>query len=212
MRKRRMRFLDDVISASNGKPLSIADLGGTLSFWEMNLEHLAEEGRIGKIDVFNLESSSGRVLRIGDVEIREFNADVTDLLEIGKTEYDIAFSNSVIEHVGNLHSQSLFAKEIRRISRRYIMQTPNRRFPIEPHFYVPFFPYIPLGIRSWLHQRFKLGWLMAESDPLQARIDCDQIRLLTRRELELLFDDAQIHVEWICGFAKSYILVGETTA
>jgi hypothetical protein len=209
MRKKRMRFMDDAIARSSGSNLAVADLGGTRSFWEMNLCHLEDASRIGRIDVFNLEEPKEEITLVDGVEIREMKADVTLLSQVVDSGYDIAFSNSVIEHVGNLYAQDRFAGEIRRIARRYVVQTPNRHFPLEPHFYVPFFPYLPLGVRSWLHQRFRLGWLMQEPDPLRARIDCDQVRLLNRRELALLFPKAGIHAEWLCGMVKSYILTGE---
>jgi hypothetical protein len=208
LRKRRMQYLDAAIAASPGERLSIADLGGTVSFWEMNLGHLADAGRIERIDLFNLDNGSEEIIRIGKVELRQFTADVTNLTKVANAEYDIAFSNSVIEHVGNLLRQQHFAEEIRRISVRYVMQTPNRCFPLEPHFYVPFFPYLPLGFRSWLHQHFKLGWLAKEPDPLLARIDCDQVRLLIRKELKLLFPEAAIHSERLFGMVKSYVLTG----
>lgn len=42
--------------------------------------------------------------------------------------FDIVFSNSVIEHLGTFENQLLFAKECRRVGRRYYVQTPNRWF------------------------------------------------------------------------------------
>src|SRR5438445_13817496 len=47
--------------------------------------------------------------------------------------FDIVFSNSVIEHVGDTESHRRFAEEIARVGRAYWVETPNRWFPIEPH-------------------------------------------------------------------------------
>ena len=208
MRRKRMRYLDAAIASFPEGSLSIADLGGTASFWQMNLQHLSNAGRIAKIDVYNLEPVTEEVAEVEHVRIMQFEADVTSLAQVADKTYDIVFSNSVVEHVGNLLAQRKFANEVMRVGQRYVVQTPNRSFPIEPHFYVPFFPFIPLGMRAWMHQKCKLGWLDAEPDPLQARIDCDQTRLLTRRELRLLFPGAQLHREWLCGMVKSFILAG----
>ena len=208
MRRKRMRYLDAAIASFPEGPISIADLGGTASFWQMNLQHLSHSSRIAKIDIFNLEPVMEEVADVGNVQIAQFEADVTSLPQVAEKTYDIVFSNSVVEHVGNLLAQRKFANEVVRVGKCYVVQTPNRSFPIEPHFYVPFFPYMPLGTRAWLHQKCKLGWLDAEPDPLQARIDCDQTRLLTRGELALLFPGAQIHREWLCGMVKSFILTG----
>jgi 2-polyprenyl-3-methyl-5-hydroxy-6-metoxy-1,4-benzoquinol methylase len=57
--------------------------------------------------------------------------------------FDIVFSNSVIEHVGDAESQQQFAHEIARVGRAYWVQTPNRRFPVEPHLLTPFLHFLP---------------------------------------------------------------------
>ena len=54
--------------------------------------------------------------------------------------FEIVFSNSVIEHVGTPDQQRRFAHEIQRVGRRYWVQTPNRRFPVEPHLLTPLRP------------------------------------------------------------------------
>jgi hypothetical protein len=58
--------------------------------------------------------------------------------------FDIAFSNAVLEHVGGLERQRAFANEIRRVGQRYFVQVPNKHFPIEPHFLIPFLQYLPV--------------------------------------------------------------------
>lgn len=211
LRQRRMRFLDAALSGGGTERLSIIDLGGTASFWEMNLRHLKGE-EIARIDIFNIDLEKETSCIVDGVEVCERVGDVTNLSDVPTMKYDVAFSNSVIEHVGNLGSQQRFACEIRRVAKRFVVQTPNRSFPLEPHFYVPFFQHLPLGFRSWLHQRIKLGWLEAEVDPLTARIDCDQIRLLSRRELTLLFPEAEMHFEWLGGLVKSFIMTGKGNA
>ena len=123
---------------------------------------------------------------------------------------DAIFSNSVLEHVRGYERQQKMVTEIQRVSRKVFIQVPAKSFPLEPHFYVPFFPFIPLGIQTWLHRRFQLGWFAPEPDELKARIDCDQIRLLTRKELKLLFPTAGIHAERLGGLVKSFIVSGET--
>ena len=208
-RMRRMSFLDERIPDDGRRDVTLVDLGGTLSFWEMNLAHLESADRLARIDVYNLDVESARSHTVGSVEVREIPGNVTQLSDVADNQYDVAFSNSVMEHVGNLDQQNRFAQEIQRVAPSFVLQTPNRYFPMEPHFYVPLFPFIPLGVRAWLHRRFQLGWFAPEPDELKARIDCDQIRLLTRKELTLLFPRAGIHAEWLGGMVKSFILIGE---
>lgn len=208
LRARRMSCLDDALEACGRDGLVLADLGGTRSFWEMNLPHLRRRDLVSRIDIFNLEADSENATAICGVPVHSRCGDVTALTDVADHTYDIAFSNSVIEHVGNLAMQKRFADEIRRIARRFVLQTPARYFPLEPHFYVPFFAQLPLGIRTAMHRRWKLGWFPPEPDPLQARIDCDSIRLLSRHELQLLFPECPMAVERLAGPVKSFIICG----
>lgn len=48
-------------------------------------------------------------------------------------EFDWAFSNAVIEHVGNRDDQILFLNEMMRVSNRVFFTTPNKFFPVESH-------------------------------------------------------------------------------
>lgn len=73
-------------------------------------------------------------------------------------EFDVVFSNSVIEHLGEYPQQRRMADEVRRAGKRYFLQTPNRYFPLEPHFFFPFFQFLPVSVRVWLLSRFHLGW------------------------------------------------------
>lgn len=208
LRLRRMQYLDEAIQRLDRDNLALIDLGGTASFWEMNLQHLQRARMLSRIDIYNLEVDTERRERIGHVEVALRPGNATQLTAVRDRQYDVAFSNSVIEHVGNLREQKCLAQEIQRVAAEYVLQTPNRFFPLEPHFYVPFFPFIPLSIRTWMHRRFTLGWFPPEADELQARIDCDEIRLLTRRELHLLFPEAEVHAERLAGMVKSFIITG----
>jgi len=47
-------------------------------------------------------------------------------LDFPDRSFDIAFSNSVIEHVGSLDAQRAFANQLRRVDRQLWVQTPAR--------------------------------------------------------------------------------------
>ena len=68
--------------------------------------------------------------------------------------FDIAFSNSVIEHLGEYESQRRFAEEIRRVGRKVWVQTPARWFLVEPHFLTVGIHWLPRSV-----QRRTLRWL-----------------------------------------------------
>ena len=67
-------------------------------------------------------------------------------LPFGDAEFDIGFSNAVIEHVGARDEQRRFVAEILRTCRRVFVCTPNRGFPIDPHTLLPFVHWLP---RRW---------------------------------------------------------------
>ena len=66
-----------------------------------------------------------------------------EALPFKNKQFDISFSNAVIEHVGNTDSQQRFISELRRVSRAFFITTPNRWFPIEMHTMLPFIHYLP---------------------------------------------------------------------
>ena len=60
-------------------------------------------------------------------------------------EFPLAFSSSVIEHIPKA-LQAKFASEVARVADRYYVQTPNRYFPIEPHYQLPLFHFLPVRL------------------------------------------------------------------
>ena len=63
-------------------------------------------------------------------------------------EFDVAFSNAVVEHVGDRRAQREFVHKAVRVAPRIFVSTPNRWFPIEPHTLVPFAHWLPRGPRE----------------------------------------------------------------
>jgi hypothetical protein len=125
--------------------------------------------------------------------------------QFGQSEFDVVFSNSVIEHVGTYPDQMRMADEVRRVGKRYFIQTPNRFFPIEPHFLLPFFQFLPLELRAQLLSRFDLGWMQKTPDLEAARETVDSIRLLSRADLQTLFPEASLYAERFLGLTKSFV-------
>ena len=122
-------------------------------------------------------------------------------MPFGDGEFDVVFSNSVIEHVPK-RLQGRFADEVRRVGSRYYVQTPYRYFPIEPHYQLPLFQFLPKRVQRALNGRFTLGW--------QERGQWEEITLLSVKELKRLFPDAEIHRERVFGLTKSLMAVRRT--
>jgi SAM-dependent methyltransferase len=58
-------------------------------------------------------------------------------------EFDIVFSNAVIEHVGGRDRQRRLVSEALRVGRRVVLTTPNRLFPLEVHTRLPLVHWLP---------------------------------------------------------------------
>ena len=76
---------------------------------------------------------------------------------------------------------------------------------LEPYYLAPFIHWAPKPLQRKLLRRFPLwGWLTSPS-PDKCREIVDEIRLLTRREMETLFPEAPIHRESFLGMTKSLL-------
>jgi Methyltransferase domain len=123
--------------------------------------------------------------------------------------FDIAFSNSVIEHVGDAQRQRVFAAEIARVGRRYWVQTPNRRFPVEPHLLTPFLHWLPRTAQRWIAPRLTVWQLVvrpsADRREFYIRHYLEDIRLLGPEDVRRLFPGARVIHERVAGVSKSLI-------
>lgn len=121
--------------------------------------------------------------------------------------FDLAFSNSAIEHVGSLEAQQCFANEMLRVGRRIYCQTPNKWFPVEPHFLGLCVHWLPKKWFGHFVDRYLTlhGWRYRPTP--EASIDfINSIRLLTRDELSDLFPGCEIRTERFLGLAKSFVV------
>ena len=138
--------------------------------------------------------------------IQSLAGDARDLSRFPDGAFDVVFSNSVIEHVGDPADQEAMAEEIRRVGKRYFVQTPARSFPIEPHFLFPFFAVLPDPIRLFLIRRFNLGWYKKIPDREQAKSFLKGFQLLNSPQFTSLFPGGTLFKERMCGLTKSYII------
>jgi len=72
-------------------------------------------------------------------------------LPFGDGEFDLGFSNAVLEHVGAREDQRAFVHELCRVARRVFLATPNRAFPLEVHTLLPVVHWLPKSPRERLY-------------------------------------------------------------
>lgn len=188
-RQRRQQWILSEFYGCN----SVIDLGGTVESWPSRY--------FPNMTLVNV-ATSDHSLPEGACFIQ---ADACHV-PVGRT-FDLAYSNSAIEHVGTWERQREFANEMLRLGRRVYCQTPNRWFPIEPHYLTAFVHWLP---RSWFghiaHRWLTLQGLTgrpSRRESLRIR-EREAVRLLSKRELQALFPGCQIKIERFLGWPKSY--------
>lgn len=181
-------------------PLRILDVGGTNTFWQ-NRGWAERPG----IEIFSLNLFAQKKQH---TNIEPLTGDATNLSQFDDGSFDVAFSNSVIEHLFTSHKQSQMASEIQRVGKSFWVQTPNYWFPFEPHFHVPAWQWLPLEARVALIRRWRCGWRGPCPDSAHARELVEELRLLSRRELRGMFPGAVLVPERFAGLVKSWTVVG----
>ncbi len=196
-RKKRLDFFEKFTDKLS-KPLMILDVGGSDYHWRNSV----------------FANDKNYYITIVDTELQNLNGfrnvcfikrDAENLGFFDNKEYDIVYSNSLLEHINTFERQMMVAEEIRRIGKHYFVQTPNYYFPLEPHFLFPFFQFIPVQLKTKLIMKYNLGWFEKESDEFRAKEIVSSIRLLKKDELKKLFPDANLYTEKYMLLSKSFI-------
>jgi hypothetical protein len=200
-RRKRFELFVQLVSPKSDQRL--LDVGGSPAFWT---EHPV---MFGQVDVLNIHPFVWE--EQPEYHIQTCVGDGCSL-QFADKNYDLVFSNSVIEHVGSWERQQAFAKEMRRVGKSVWVQTPAFECPIEPHYLAPFVHWLPKSIRGtiirWLTPR---GWL-GKLSPKEVAEMVETTRLLTKREMRILFPDCEIYTERLLGvIPKSYIALRKST-
>jgi hypothetical protein len=177
--------------------MRVIDLGGRADMW------LRAPVRPAHVHLVNLEKQPGELPDWITAEVRDI---IRDGPEATRDRYDLAFSNSVIEHLGGFAHREAFAGAVRELAPLHWVQTPYRYFPVEPHFLFPGFQFLPLTVRAAVLRR----WPLVHSRPdtrERALAIALSVELLSRTELQVLFPESKIIKERIAGLPKSLIAV-----
>ena len=189
-RRKRFDFFKSLFT-SLPRPLHILDVGGTQVFWEI----------MGFIpDAIHLTILNTEPVEATFPTVTTIVGDARDMREFNDKQFEVVVSNAVIEHVGSFKQQRQMAEEVQRVGKRYIVQTPNRYFPIEPHVLIPFFQFFPLQLKVFTATHTpNWGWKAAHIDELST------IRLMSEKELRNVFPGARVFKENFLGLTKSFI-------
>ena len=204
---RRARFvwveklLDQILAQKDH--VTILDIGGRRDYWKLLDAQYHDKITI---TILNTQEDVGKESAedIG-IKIDTVVGDGTNMPEYGDGSFDLTHSNSVIEHVGLYRDMGGLARETARVGRAYYLQTPNFWFPLEPHYGVPFFHWLPEPTRIWCHSTLNVGFAQKCSfDEAQVRID--HTRIVSRRLLRHLLPDGTHESEKFFGLSKSLVV------
>lgn len=130
--RKHVFFLQKIQPQNNETILDVGVNAQEYSDTDNYLEHFYPHPE--KITAVSLEDTTS--LQQKYPAITFVKADGTKL-PFENNQFDIVYSNAVIEHVGNTSEQKQFLQELIRVGKRGYLTTPNRYFPIEVHTRVP---------------------------------------------------------------------------
>ena len=139
--------------------------------------------------------------RYPEVTVISYNGDT---FPFENKSFDVCWSNAVIEHVGNRDRQLSLLTEIKRVSKRGFITTPNKYFPIELHTRTPLLHYFPNKLFDKYLSMTGKTWATG-----------DYMRLLSISDMKGLLRDAdiseyKIFKNKLMGFTLDFVVVFQT--
>lgn len=175
--------------------LTVLDVGGRPMIWDLIYTEFGIKPN--RLVLYNNESE------VADFD--EYECEIGDgtNMDYPSKYFDLVFSNSVIEHVGDMEKRRRFASECERVGRNIYIQTPNRWFPIEPHIVTLFIHWLPKRIYKTL-SFFSLRYFTMKNSKFIEIID--ETHLISKSDLVKLFPDKYITHERLLMLTKSLIV------
>jgi SAM-dependent methyltransferase len=184
---------------------SVLDVGGRPFIWDLLKKYYGISPKT--LVLLNTPSESALP------ESESYSVKIADgrNLPYADKSFDLVFSNSVIEHVGQREEMTQFSKECERVGRRIYIQTPNRWFPVDAHLGVAFIHWLPRSVYKKL-SFLSLRYPFTINNPTQRRdfdLEFETTYLLTLKQLQRLFPQKRIIAEKYLFLIKSFVVVSQ---
>ena len=124
-------------------------------------------------------------------------------LPFSTNQFDIVFSNAVLEHTGCRASQAAFLKEVCRVGKRFFITTPNRWFPVEHHTGLPFLHFLPCAVYRAVLAKTSYGYWADEA----------HLNMLSRGALRRMLPSGvkgRVETVRLLGLASNLIAFGDS--
>jgi hypothetical protein len=178
--------------------MNVVDLGGTPEAWKVAPRHPR------RLTLINVSEQT-----VAEPWITVVGADACNPPpELAGAGFDLVYSNSVLEHLGGHARRAEFAEVVHRLAPHHWVQTPNRYFPVEPHFLFPGFQFLPVRARSMISDRWPLGWYSEPGSRVEERVETVlEIELIGATEMRHYFPTSELLRERWLGLTKSLVAV-----
>jgi hypothetical protein len=176
--------------------MRVIDLGGSETFWAI----FPKKRRPRDLTILNLGDGSTPP----PDHVWADACDAPKLFDEGS--FDLVVSNSVLEHLGGHHRRKDFARAVDWLAPRHWVQTPNRYFPIEPHWLFPGMQFLPFDARVLVARYWHLGHVRARTHG-EAVEEVAACELVAKSQMRALFPGSEIWVERSLGLPKSLVAI-----
>lgn len=195
--RRAKRFAELVRRFPDLAQMRVLDLGGTPDFWR------SAPVQPAYVTTMNLDTWTA-----DEPWLDHVTADACDVSSLDRCagDYDLVVSNSLIEHVGGFLKRQELAHVVEKAAPSHWVQTPDRYFPIEPHFVGPGFQFLPVRARAELVRRWPIAHERVHTSE-EALAQVLTIELISSAELAHLFPGSTIWHERLAGLSKSIVAV-----
>lgn len=200
--RRFFKFIEDL-----PRPLSVVDLGGSAEMWRRWGVSGDHQVRVTLINNHHIDSTHRNEHLPGEF-IRERMGDVLNLSRNDLAEFDVVFSNSMMEHLSSREDQARLAARIIECGKPFFIQVPNKHCIVDPHFphpFAPFFAMLPRPMQARLLTMHPLGSGSRSQDFGAALKRMQFYTPIGRRDLAGFFPGAAVEAEWSMGLPISII-------
>ena len=122
-------------------------------------------------------------------------------LPFADKEFDLVFSNAVLEHVGDAERRERFISEICRVGGKYFISVPYRWFPVEHHTGIPLLHYLPGPVYRKLLKALGVDYWSKEEN-----LDFFDIKQMNR--LFEKYGDHKVKGIYLCGMPTNLAAYG----
>lgn len=186
---RRCRTKEFIRLMKPKENMKVLDIGGQPTIWD----NVAVPLKITCLNLPGIAITNHQTHH----DISYVEGDGCNMPDFEVDEFDLVFSNSVIEHVGDYEKRKMYAQEIQRLSNTYWIQTPYKYYPLEAHCGMPFWWLYPQALRSLFLEQ----WRKELPDWTEM---VEETNVISTKEIKELFPKAKVMKEWFV-FPKSII-------